>query len=339
MAKAVKLSDIAVRVGVSTVTVSKALSDQKGVSEELRERIKALADEMGYKQPSATKKQQTHKSYNIGVLIPEHYLDKYDSFYWQMYQEVTTKAVSKNCFTLLEVVSSTDEEEGNLPKLMLEKKADAVVIIGGMSKGYLRGLNQFGKTPVLYLDFYDEEQGCDAVISNGFYGAYVLTNYLYQMGHRKIAYVGTLLSTKSITDRYFGYRKSLLEHGIEYREDYIIPDRHLGSGMIDEDNLINLPEDMPTAFVCNSDLTASYLIRKLERKGYKVPDDISVVGFDNYLYPGLCDVEITTYEVDMREMARRVVHNIIKKIENPHYKPGVFIVDGSLVCRKSVRSV
>lgn len=339
MAKAVKLSDIAVRVGVSTVTVSKALSDQKGVSEELRERIKVLADEMGYKQPSAAKKQQTHKSYNIGVLIPEHYLDKYDSFYWQMYQEVTTKAVSKNCFTLLEVVSSAEEEEGRLPKLLLEKKADGIVVVGSMSKGYLAELNQYGKTPVLYLDFYDEEQGCDAVISNGFYGAYVLTNYLYHMGHRKIAYVGTLLSTKSITDRYFGYSKSLLEHGIAQREDYIIPDRDLGSGMIDEDNLLKLPEDMPSAFVCNSDLTASFLIRKLERNGYRVPDDISVVGFDNFLYPGLCNVGITTYEVDMKEMARRVIHNITRKIENPHYKPGVFIVDGSLVCRESVRRV
>ena len=75
MAKAVKLADIAEQLGVSTVTVSKALSGQKGVSEAMREKIKQLADELGYKQPSAVKKEKSVKSYNIGVLVSEKYLD------------------------------------------------------------------------------------------------------------------------------------------------------------------------------------------------------------------------------------------------------------------------
>lgn len=66
--------------------------------------------------------------------------------------------------------------------------------------------------------------------------------------------------------------------------------------------------------MCNCDLTASFLIRRLHEHGYRVPEDISVVGYDNYLFPGLCDVAITTYEVDMKEMARRTVHTLIKKM-------------------------
>ena len=73
MAKAVKLADIAEQVGVSTVTVSKALSGQKGVSEEMREKIKNLAEELGYRSPSETKRQSAEKQYNIGVLIPVSY--------------------------------------------------------------------------------------------------------------------------------------------------------------------------------------------------------------------------------------------------------------------------
>lgn len=80
MAKAVKLADIAERVGVSTVTVSKALSGQKGVSEEVREKIRSIAEELGYQQPSAARKSQNQKSYNIGILISERFLDKYESF-------------------------------------------------------------------------------------------------------------------------------------------------------------------------------------------------------------------------------------------------------------------
>ena len=88
MAKAVRLADIAKEVGVSTVTVSKALSGQKGVSEQMRERIRKLAEELGYRQPSAARLENAirRSSYQIGVLVEESYLEKYDSFYWQMYQ-------------------------------------------------------------------------------------------------------------------------------------------------------------------------------------------------------------------------------------------------------------
>ena len=129
MAKAVKLADIAERVGVSTVTVSKALSGQKGVSEEVREKIRSIAEELGYQQPSAARKSQNQKSYNIGILISERFLDKYESFYWQMYQAVATRATAKECFTMLEVIGMPEEENGRMPKLVQERKVDGIIVI------------------------------------------------------------------------------------------------------------------------------------------------------------------------------------------------------------------
>lgn len=336
MAKAVKLADIAERLNVSTVTVSKALSDQKGVSEEMRQKIKKLADELGYVPPSAGRKLKEQKSYNIGVVIAEQFLDKYDSFYWQMYQMVTTKAVSKGCFTMLEVISSEDAAALNMPKLIQEEKVDGIIVIGRMSEEYLDALDEKSKIPTVYLDFYNEKKDCDAVISDSFYGMYRLVNYLFEMGHEKIAYVGTLLATGSITDRYFGYAKSLMEHGHKVREEWVIDDRSLETGKIDADNLLQLPAEMPTAFACNCDLTASEVIKKLKAAGYRVPEDISVVGYDNYLYPGLSDVAITTYEVDMKEMARRAIHTIVRKISGDNYRKGVFVVEGHPVYKESV---
>ncbi|MBP3487005.1 MAG: substrate-binding domain-containing protein [Roseburia sp.] len=339
MAKAVKLADIAERLGVSTVTVSKALSGQKGVSEELRAKIKSLADEMGYRQPSTQRREKAGRSYNIGVLISERYLDKYDSFYWQMYQQVATRAVAKESFTLMEVVSTQAEAECEMPKLVQEQKVDGIIIIGRLFEHYLSFLNEKTGLPLIYLDFCDEKADTDAVISDSYYGAYRLTNYLFDMGHRRIAYVGTLLATGSITDRYFGYVKSLLEHGLAVREDWVIEDRDKETGEIDVERLIQLPEEMPTAFVCNCDLTASYLIKKLRDAGYRVPEDISVAGYDNYLFPGLCDVAITTYEVDMKEMARRAIQTLTKKINGESYRQGICIVEGHMVIKDSVRRV
>ena len=339
MAKAVKLSDIAERVGVSTVTVSKALSGQKGVSEEVREKIRSIAEEMGYQQPSVARKSQNRKSYNIGILISERFLVKYESFYWQMYQAVATRATAKECFTMLEVIGMAEEESSKMPKLVQERKVDGIIVIGKMMNDYLQHLNTEAGIPVIYLDYYNGREASDSVISNSYYGTYELTYYLYRMGHRKIAYVGTLLATESITDRYFGYQKALLELGLEQKKEWVLDDRHIETGEIDTVNMLQIPKDMPTAFVCNCDLTASFLIKKLKDNGYRVPEDISVVGFDNYLYPGLSDIQITTYEVDLEEMAGRAIHNMISKISNENYKPGIHIVEGHMVLKESVAQI
>ena len=81
------------------------------------------------------------------------------------------------------------------------------------------------------------------------------------------------------------------------------------------------------------------LIHKLEDQGIRVPQDVSVTGYDNFLFPGLCDVEITTYEVDMREMAKKALRNVIHKINGENYRKGVLIVEGHLVEKDSVQSI
>ncbi|MDE6387812.1 MAG: LacI family DNA-binding transcriptional regulator [Lachnospiraceae bacterium] len=339
MAKQVRLADIAQRVGVSTVTVSKALAGQKGVSEEMREKIKQLADEMGYVQSSKAKRTGMRKSYNIGLLIEESYLDKYDSFYWQMYQQIATKAMAWGCFTLMEVVGGQKEEAPELPKLIKEQKVDGVIVLGKMPEFFLAMIKKNSSLPIVYMDFTDEGQDVDAVVSDSFYGTYQLTNYLFSMGHEKIAYVGTLLATTSITDRYLGYVKAMMEHGAALRDDWRIDDRDIRSGYIDEVNLLTLPKDMPTAFVCNCDLSAGMLINKLKQNGYRVPEDVSVVGYDNYIYPGICDIGITTYEVDLGEMAKRTVGVLLNKLQDQAGAPSTHIVEGHLVIKDSVRRI
>lgn len=338
MAKAVRMADIAKIMGVSTVTVSKALSNQKGVSEELRTKIKQQAEEMGYRTNYAVYQDRVKSStsYNIGVIVSNRFLDQYQSFYWKLYQEVATAAVQKGCFTMLEVLQVEEEMKCEMPKLLQEKRADGLVVIGLLEEKYLQKLHDYAEIPVLYLDFYDKNRECDAVVSNNYFGMYKLTNFLFKNGHREIAFVGNVLFTESITDRYFGYAKALYEHGIEVRKDWVLDDRDSVTGEMENGFEITLPKEMPTAFVCNCDVAAGLLIKKLKQNGYKVPEDISVVGYDNYQPPGVSEIGITSYDVDMREMAKRTICNIVKKISGEHYKQGVAIVAGHIEYRDSV---
>lgn len=334
MVKAVRQADIANVLNVSTVTVSKALADKEGVSEEMREKIKALAKEMGYKQSSSMKADNKLIGMNIGVISSEKYLSRYTSFYWELYQNVVTQSSEKECFTLLEVLSKEEEKNLVCPRIIREKKVDGLIIIGRIKKNYRELLSEVTDVPMLFLDFYDENSNYDSVISDSYYGMYIMTNYLFDMGHKDIAYVGSILATSSITDRYFGYSKSLLEHGVSLREDWIISDRDVETG----DIIIHLPDDMPTAFVCNCDFVASVLIKELQENGYRVPEDVSVVGFDNFLFPGLSNVGITTYEVDMKEMAKVSVEAIIRKVKG-EYKNGIKVIEGRIIYKESVKAI
>lgn len=340
MVKAVKLADIAEKVGVSVVTVSKALSGQKGVSEEMRARIKELADEMGYTPIHASQAGRT-RSYTIGVVTFETYFTRFASFYWKMYQELATRAVKKNCFSMLEVISNYDEENLVWPKLITEnQKIDGIIVIGRPKLSYLKMLYQNKKIPMAFMDFYDDEEVVDSVVSASFNGMYRMTDYLIKNGHTKIAFVGTVMYTESITDRYFGYCKALMEAGISPVPEWVLDDRNQEGYMVD----ICLPERMPTAFACNSDLTASALVKTLEARGYRIPEDISVVGFDNYLYDGLCNIKITSYEVNVEEMVRAALKDIVRQIQHGRELPdslrqNVQIISGRLVVKDSVKVI
>ena len=96
---------------------------------------------------------------------------------------------------------------------------------------------------------------------------------------------------------------------------------------------------MPTAFVCNCDMTASYLIKSLRKAGYRVPKDISVVGFDDYLFPGLCDIPLTTYAVNMQGMAESGVKLLLKKLAGEETSRGMHMVEGHFIERDSVRNI
>lgn len=337
MAKAVRLSDIGERLGVSAVTVSKALSGQKGVSDELRQKITELADELGYIRTKSTDEEK--ESYTLGLIVAERYLKEGQSFYWNLYQEVLQRAITRNCFVILEVITYEAELEKELPKIIAGKKTDGIIIMGTFKTEYAGYLSEHIKVPVLNLDTVGIADGSDSVVSNNMMGGYRMTNYLFEMGHSRIGFVGTRLATDSIDDRYLGYLKSLMMHGVSPKEEWIIDDRDREYGRIDPGKKFRLPEEMPTAFFCNCDIAADILIHKLNAAGYTVPGDISVVGFDNYQLSQSAEPGITTYEIHIDEMAERAVHILIHKLKKINYSTGVFLFPGTFIERGSVRRI
>lgn len=330
MAGSVRLKDIAEKMGVSIVTVSNALSGKKGVSEEMRRKITETAKEMGY-----DFKRKSEAGSKIGVVVSEKYLEVGASFYWEMYQQIVYAASKKNNFTLFEILEKEITPDSRPPKLLLENNVDGLIVIGWMDEYYMERLYGLARMPIVLLDFHGKQMERDAVLSKSYLGMYYMTRYLMEKGHRDIGFIGSVSATESIMDRYFGFRKAMEEGNVPIRPEWVLEDRDLITGDIH----IILPEKLPTAFVCNCDNTAGRLYHILQERGLHVPEDISVVGYDNYLYGNDFLERLTTYAVDVRKMAKTAVDILLKKIQGKEGQRGIRYIGGRVIERESVRQI
>ena len=336
MAKKVTLADIASRAGVSSVAVSKALKGKPGVSDELRKKVREIAQELGYQAGTSGRRAVKAMTGNIGVVVPEKYYGYSISFYGQLYEKVVRALYDNQRYGILELLKKEDEIAGTIPKVMQDGKVDGLIFLGQMDENYVRKMISQTDLPVIFLDTYLSNLEFDTVVSDSYYGSYKLTGYLIGQGHRRIAFVGKADATSSISDRYWGYRKALRENQIAFQDTWEIPDRDENG--VSYEHILEKHGDVD-AYVCNCDFTAHLLIQNLEELGYRVPEDVSVVGFDNFLPMGMnMDMErITTYAVDMEHMAKLCVTSLLAKIEHREYVQGLQMVSGNLVYKRSVK--
>lgn len=334
MKKGITMKDIADRLDISVVTVSKALSDKDGVSEELRSKITKMAEEMGYRLNTVARSMKDGYSYNIGIMVPERFVGNTQSFYPFFYQHISKLLEEYQYYSILQVLSAEDEDQLVLPRAYFEKKVDGLIVLGQISIEYIQILQQ-ADVPIVFLDFYDERVDVDSVVSDNFYASYEITSYLIKNGHKDIAFIGDIYATSSIQDRFLGYCKALLANKIRLEQDYVINDRDKDGRFIK----IALPERMPTAFVCNNDELAYNFILHLKDKGYRVPDDISVVSFDNSIYSTVSTPQLTTMVVDVEEMSKTAIKFIINKIRKENKRYGRIFIKEKILYRDSVKNI
>lgn len=328
MARPVRMADIAEKLGISIVSVSKGLSGKDGVSEEMRARIIATANELGY-EPPAPKNTARERTGNIGVLIADHFFTE-NAFYSSLYRAVVNRCTTLGYSCLMELVSPEAERECLTPNLVSQSKIDALIFMGEISHDYLRAVIRCG-LPFVLLDFYDDCLEADYVIGNNISGSYTLTKHLLDSGRKKIGFVGSIGATCSIMDRYLGYCRALLQAGVEPNPAWRLEDRSTDMKWVP----LVLPQPMPEAFVCNNDEIAFHLVECLNRAGYAVPEDVAVAGYDDFRFATICRPQLTTYHVNIESMAATAVECLQQKLSNQVLTASAHVVPGMFVQRDS----
>ncbi|MCR5291557.1 MAG: LacI family DNA-binding transcriptional regulator [Eubacterium sp.] len=323
--KKVTMKDIAQELDISIVTVSKALAGKEGVGDRLREEIVEKAKELGY----IFKKNDDIESVNrnVGILIAQRFVGD-NSFYLSVYQKMLVEMTKRGMVGILEVVIESDEKNKVLPALLSINNVDHIVVLGEVNRDYLQALDATGKNIVLF-DFENEDFDFDSVVGDNINGGYLMTRHLVKQGYKDITFVGNFRTTRSILDRYLGYRKYLLMKGIKLVKDNHIDDRD------EEGNDVELviPDKLPEAFFCNCDVAAYRLINKLNQLGYRVPEDVAVAGYDDYASNKIPGVELTTYRVNIEEMIYHALNMLEQKFRNADYRYGTVLSYGRVIER------
>ena len=317
------MKDVAEEAGVSITAVSLYLNDRAGISQATRKRIAAAIEGVGY-QPRANgrkgKAPPAMAARYIGLLSEQ--LPIYsDHFYAEVTHAIQAEA-ERLGYGL--VLGTLDPSKPDLPRVVTEQHTSGHIVIGGgdITDELIARLAE-SKVPLLLIDNESWLQEIDSVMVDNHRGAYLAAQHLIELGHRRIAVICGPPKYKTLQQRLHGYIAALTDAGIRVEEQYIQPSISQGQprkGYREMQRLLAL-DDRPTAVFAVSDRSAFGALDAVREAGLRVPDDISLVGFDNvnsaiHTYPPL-----TTVGADRQAMgtsAMRRMHDLVRgKTSNP----------------------
>ena len=332
-AKTVGIREVAQRAGVSIATVSRALNSPAMVRPELRARIDAAARELGYIPDAAARALSSRRSRTIGAIIPT-----VDNAMFARGVEALQRYLSLKDYLLLLATSGYDPEvEHRQAQNMISRGVDGLILRGDVHTDALRRLLATQRIPFVNVGVYHPDKPYASVGTDNEAAGYRVCRHLLGLGHRRIGMVAALsLNNDRASARVRGVRRALAEAGLELEPRWTLEvPYHLDDARQAARTL--LPHEAagrPTALVCGNDVIAYGVMLEAERRGLRVPQDLSVAGFDDlewsrHLRPSLTTMHLPTDEVWTRA-GEYLVNTLAGMPMAPHFE-----VEASLVVRES----
>ena len=331
------IRDVAKEANVSVATISYVLNGKESISEETRDRVKAAIQKLDYVPDLNARSLSQKNSKLIGVVLPQtepgSRLMLTNPFYSEIVSSIEYSA-RVNGYHLL--ITGTDADADYL-KLAMERKLDGIVIIGMYPDQFYNELKK-SRIPIVLVDSYCDDHYFHSVQINDRYGAYIGTKHLLENGHREIALLtGIIKEGGVIRKRYDGFADALREFGLPMSDD------HVFEGVVDFDSGLELARRVAksripfTAAFATADIVAIGAMKHFHSLGWKIPERMSIVGFDDLNISRYMDPALTTVHQDIYRKGSHAMEMILRSIQNPEEGKQELILPVSLVERDSVR--
>jgi LacI family transcriptional regulator len=333
----VTLEDISQNLNISKNTVSKALRGAPGVSDELRDKIVNLADELGYKKGTNSLNNSVNNLINVTIICRKSFLAEV-TFWSQVLYGISNYASEKNVKVSIESIDDSRENKPETIASILNHESDGCIIVGIISDKLFEKIKA-ANIPMVVVDHFNEDIDCDYIHAANKQGIYKGIKYLYENNHRNIGFITNSISDDSFSERYDAYIKYMNKLQLAIKEECVFLDAVYLDTSYYKNKIENLKKckALPTAWICANDTIALTFSNALMEMDYKIPDDFSIIGFDNiseFLYPGL-----TTINVPKQEMGEKALEKLLKRIENPDSIYENIMLNTELVKRQSVKNI
>ncbi len=329
--QSVTIQHVAKMAGVSVSTVSRVLNGKLDVAEETKQRIESVIKDLGYTSSLAARSMRSKKNDLVGLIMP----DIAYPFAWEVMKGVN-RAIAESDYDLLVYTRGdvrkygTAAHEQQIVSLLNNSITDGLLIVAPVSEEF------FSNAPIVSVDHLAVRPGYPSVHSTNYEGALEAMRYLIGLGHRRIGYItgrGELLSSQR---RFQAYQDALAEAGIAFDETLVAAgDYTTATGYLCASQLLSLPKP-PSAIFAANDQSAMGVYQAAQERKLRIPEDISVVGFDNI--PEAAYLNLTTVDQFIAEMGYLAAKTLFRLIEGQPLETKIQQLPTRLVLRASCQS-
>lgn len=332
----VTIKDIAKIAGVSVTTVSKVINDYPDIGEKTKARVLKIIDQENYRPNAIARSLSTNKSNTIGIFITDHsnYGIRHPVFRDIIY--AIEKTFFDREYDVIIFAHRWGDRYGYTDKC-LNRNVDGTVLMGMPRTD--PGIDELikSKIPSVFIDIDIVGRHTSYVISDNVEGAKKAVDYLYSLGHEKIGMVMGQWTTKPAQDRLIGFQQKKEELKLDNNNDWIIETEFSEKGGFDAMTKLLSLKDIPTAVFCQSDEMAIGAMKAIKKQGYKVPDDFSIIGFDDIEISKYIRPAITTIRQDKMEMGEKAAELLLKIMAGDNESHFPVIMPVSLIERESCK--
>ena len=329
------IKDIARIAGVSPSTVSRALANSPRVSQGTRERIQAIARDMDYTPSLAARSLVMGSSPIIGVISPT----LSDPYIASVMKGLEEASHAKGYQRLVASTQGDADREIEMVRMLLGHNVGGLIILSSRAQGAYQELLTQIDVPVVFVNSLHTGEQVYNVATDNEHGGWLATSHLIEQGHQQIAYLAGPMRGRSHMARAAGYRRALEEAGLTFEQRLMIPgDGSIRAGREALHWWLSQPQNRrPTAIFCYNDLSALGLLSEAYQQGVSIPDQLSVMGFDNVPVAEISIPPLTTVEQRTHELGRLAVTSLLNALER---KPVTDIfLRGELIVRASVKKM
>ena len=334
---AVTIKDVAALAGVSPSTVSRTCKNNPSISEETKERVRKAMADLGYDPNFQASNLASQNSRTIGIILPASAKEVYEnSFYLEAIQGISHYCNGRQYMTT--IVTGQDEAEilDAVRSMSRSGKVDGFIIL--YSKKDDPVIDYLFNEGLLYILIGKATQYTNQTIyidNDNLLAGREAAEYLYQLGHRRIAYLGSDSSLMFSADRKAGYQLALASHQLPVRPEYCVEVKNVSENNEEAIRGLLMQKDRPTAILVSDDILAVSLERVCLENHLAIPEDLSIISFNNSLFARLTSPQLTSIDIGAGQLGSEAASQIINHIENPNLLATKIIVPHHLIERDS----